>query len=107
MCAPCSTRPAPSSRCCSRCSRAARCRRCSPPSHPASVRALAMMTPLSRVVRGPGYEWAQTVEERASLIDADARALGQRLAGESLGLGDGDPADERGRRASRGCSATR
>jgi class 3 adenylate cyclase len=34
-------------------------------SHPELVRALVLITPTPRVVRGPGYEWAQSVEERA------------------------------------------
>src|SRR5882724_7726040 len=34
-------------------------------SHPDLIRALVLITPTARVVRGPGYEWAQTVEERA------------------------------------------
>lgn len=33
-------------------------------SHPDLVRALVLITPTPRVVRGPGYEWAQTVQER-------------------------------------------
>src|SRR3954471_4261276 len=37
-------------------------------SHPDRVRGLVLMEPLSRLVRGPGYEWAQTVEERAELL---------------------------------------
>jgi class 3 adenylate cyclase len=32
--------------------------------HPDSVRALVLEAPVPRLVRGPGYEWAQTVEER-------------------------------------------
>lgn len=39
-------------------------------SHPDLVRALALVTPTPRVVRGPGYEWAQTVEERATAVAA-------------------------------------
>jgi class 3 adenylate cyclase/pimeloyl-ACP methyl ester carboxylesterase len=34
-------------------------------SHPGHVRALVLMAPLPRLVRGPGYEWAPTLEERA------------------------------------------
>ena len=37
-------------------------------SHPELVRALALITPTPRVVRGPGYEWAQSVEERAAIV---------------------------------------
>jgi class 3 adenylate cyclase len=39
-------------------------------SHPDLVRALVLITPTPRVVRGPGYEWAQTVEERAAMVHA-------------------------------------
>jgi class 3 adenylate cyclase len=39
-------------------------------SHPDAVRALVLITPTPRVVRGPGYEWAQTIEQRASMVDA-------------------------------------
>ena len=38
--------------------------------HPTLARALVMMTPFPRVVRGPGYEWAQSVEERAARVQA-------------------------------------
>lgn len=39
-------------------------------SHPDLVRALALITPTPRVVRGQGYEWAQSVEERAAIVEA-------------------------------------
>ena len=39
-------------------------------SHPDLVRALVLITPTPRVVRGPGYEWAQSVEERAAMVQA-------------------------------------
>ncbi len=39
-------------------------------SHPDVVRALVMMTPTMRLVRGPGYEWAHSPEERAAFIAA-------------------------------------
>ena len=39
-------------------------------SHPNLVRALVLITPTPRVVRGPGYEWAQTVEERIAIVQA-------------------------------------
>jgi class 3 adenylate cyclase len=32
------------------------------------VRALVLLTPLPRLVRGPGYEWAQTVAERDAVV---------------------------------------
>ena len=37
-------------------------------SHPDLVRALVLITPTPRVVQGPGYEWAQSVEERATFM---------------------------------------
>src|SRR5437868_2378498 len=36
-------------------------------SHPHLVRALVLITPTPRVVRGPDYEWAQSVAERAGM----------------------------------------
>ena len=39
-------------------------------SHPHLIRALALITPTPRIVRGPGYEWAQTIEERATWTEA-------------------------------------
>jgi class 3 adenylate cyclase len=39
-------------------------------SHPELVRALVLITPTPRVVRGPGYEWAQSVEEREAMVQA-------------------------------------
>jgi class 3 adenylate cyclase len=38
--------------------------------HPESVRALVLAAPVPRLVRGPGYEWAQSVQERAVRIEA-------------------------------------
>ncbi len=37
-------------------------------SHPELVRALVLITPTPRVVRGAGYEWAQSVEQRAAMV---------------------------------------
>lgn len=37
-------------------------------SHPDLVRALVLDSPTPRVVRGPGYGWAQSVEERAAMV---------------------------------------
>jgi len=37
-------------------------------SHPNLARALVLITPTPRVVSGPGYEWAQTVEERTAIV---------------------------------------
>jgi class 3 adenylate cyclase len=45
-------------------------------SHPELVRALVLITPTPRTVRGPGYDWAQTAEER----DAWARAVVEHWA---------------------------
>ncbi len=39
-------------------------------SHPQLVDALVLITPTPRVVRGAGYEWAQSVEERAAMVQA-------------------------------------
>ncbi len=39
-------------------------------SHPDLVRALVLITPTPRVVQGPDYEWAQSVEERAAWVQA-------------------------------------
>jgi hypothetical protein len=39
-------------------------------SHPSLVGALALITPTPRVVRCPGYEWAQSVEERNAIVAA-------------------------------------
>ncbi len=38
--------------------------------YPASVRALVLMAPTLRLVRGPGYEWAHSPEERAAFVAA-------------------------------------
>lgn len=45
-------------------------------SHPGAVRALALITPTPRVVRGPDYEWAQSVAERAAWAEAVVRHWG-------------------------------
>ena len=76
-------------------------------SHPESVRALAMMTPLSRMVRGPGYEWAQTVEERASLIDLTLEHWGSDSPENPWAWATGDLPTSAAGGPSRGCSATR
>ena len=39
-------------------------------SHPDLVRALVLITPTPRVVRGPDYEWAQSVAQRARMVQA-------------------------------------
>jgi class 3 adenylate cyclase len=45
-------------------------------SHPDVARALVLITPTPRVVRGPGYEWAQSVEERAAWVQAVVKHWG-------------------------------
>jgi class 3 adenylate cyclase len=37
-------------------------------SHPAVVRALVLVSPQPRLVAGPGYEWAPSVEQRAAIV---------------------------------------
>jgi class 3 adenylate cyclase len=37
-------------------------------SHPETVRALIVLSPVPRLVAGPGYEWALGAEERAALV---------------------------------------
>jgi class 3 adenylate cyclase len=49
-------------------------------SHPDAVRALVLITPTPRVVRGPGYEWAQSVAERAAWVQAVVRHWGSTSA---------------------------
>ncbi|MFO7572724.1 MAG: adenylate/guanylate cyclase domain-containing protein [Gaiellaceae bacterium] len=39
-------------------------------SHPGLVRALIMVSPVPRPMEGPGYEWAQSLERRASMVKA-------------------------------------
>jgi class 3 adenylate cyclase len=39
-------------------------------SHPGLVRALVMLSPIPRPMAGPGYEWAQSAEERATLVQS-------------------------------------
>ncbi len=39
-------------------------------SHPDRVRALVLISPQPRLVAGPGYEWAPSVEERAEFVEA-------------------------------------
>ncbi len=45
-------------------------------SHPDVVRALALVSPIPRLVAGPGYEWALSVEERAALVSATVQHWG-------------------------------
>jgi class 3 adenylate cyclase len=45
--------------------------------YPDAVRALVLMTPQPRLVRGPGYEWALTLEERKAAIDVVVEQWGR------------------------------
>jgi class 3 adenylate cyclase len=45
-------------------------------SHPELVRALALITPTPRTVRGQGYTWAQSVEERAEWVQTVVKFWG-------------------------------
>ena len=37
-------------------------------SHPERVRALVLLAPLARLIRGPGYEWGHTAEQRDAVV---------------------------------------
>ena len=45
-------------------------------SHPDLVQALILLSPQPRLVAGPGYEWAPSVEERAVLVEAIVSSWG-------------------------------
>ncbi len=45
-------------------------------SHPDLVRALVLISPQPRLVAGPGYEWAPSVEERAQFVEAIVESWG-------------------------------
>ena len=45
-------------------------------SHPDLVRALVLASPQARLVAGPGYEWAPTVEERNKFVEAIVETWG-------------------------------
>jgi pimeloyl-ACP methyl ester carboxylesterase len=38
-------------------------------SHPAAARALVMLSPLARLARAPGYEWAPSRQQRAAMVE--------------------------------------
>jgi class 3 adenylate cyclase len=65
-------------------------------SYPNSVRALVLITPTPRVVRGPGYEWAQSVEERAAWVQEVIEHWGSSSPEQPWGAFAGP--DEQGRR---------
>jgi class 3 adenylate cyclase len=65
-------------------------------SHPELVRALVLMTPQARLVEGPGYEWALSVEQRAALIDTVVEHWGRPTpANPWLVFGGKDPEQRR------------
>jgi class 3 adenylate cyclase len=45
--------------------------------YPQAARALVLMTPQARLVRGEGYEWALSVEERNALVDVVVQQWGR------------------------------
>ena len=45
-------------------------------SHPGLVRALVLVSPQPRLVAGPGYEWAPSVEQRAAFVHAIVESWG-------------------------------
>jgi class 3 adenylate cyclase len=65
-------------------------------SHPDLVRALVLISPTPRTVRGPGYAWAQSVEERASMVRAVVEHWGSSSSEQPWGAFAGQ--DEQRRR---------
>jgi class 3 adenylate cyclase len=59
-------------------------------SHPDLVRALVLITPTPRTVRGVGYEWAQSVEERAEWVNAVVEHWGSSSPDQPWGAFAGD-----------------
>ena len=45
-------------------------------SHPDLVRALVLLSPQPRLVAGPGYEWAPSIEQRAAIVQAIVETWG-------------------------------
>ncbi len=66
-------------------------------SHPDVASALVLITPTPRVVRGPGYEWAQSVEERDAMVQAVVEHWGSSSPEQPWSAFAGD--DEQRRRA--------
>jgi class 3 adenylate cyclase len=64
-------------------------------SHPHLVRALVLITPTLRVVRGPDYEWAQSPEERAGIVQAVAEHWGSDSPEQPWAAFAGEQADRR------------
>ena len=69
-------------------------------SHPGLIRALVLISPQPRLVAGPGYEWAPSVEERARFVEQIVDSWGTDSRSNPLAslLGGGD-ARMRGRGA--------
>lgn len=65
-------------------------------SHPELVRALVMISPQPRIVAGPGYEWAPSVEERAAAVRETVETWGSSSNPLAVLVGG---EDERERRA--------
>ena len=60
--------------------------------HPDAVSALVLAAPVPRLVRGPGYEWAQSNEERERSIEALVASWGRdEPANAWLSMGGSDP----------------
>jgi class 3 adenylate cyclase len=64
-------------------------------SHPSLIRALVLITPTPRVVRGPGYEWAQSVEERNAIVHAVVEHWGNSSPDQPWGAFAGQDEDRR------------
>ena len=64
-------------------------------SHPDVVRALVLITPTPRVVRGPGYEWAQSIQERAAWAQAVVTYWGSSSPEQPWGAFAGDDEERR------------
>ncbi|HUZ29314.1 MAG TPA: adenylate/guanylate cyclase domain-containing protein [Solirubrobacteraceae bacterium] len=64
-------------------------------SHPNLARALVLITPTPRVVRGPGYEWAQSVEERDAIVRKVAEYWSSSSLDQPWGAFAGEDEDRR------------
>lgn len=68
-------------------------------SYPELVRALVLITPTPRVVRGPGYEWAQSAEERAAITADVVKHWGTSSPDQPWGAFAGNDEQRRGQLA--------
>ncbi len=64
-------------------------------SHPDLVRALVLLSPQPRLVAGPGYEWAPSIEQRAAIVEAIVETWGT----EATPLADAVARDDERQRA--------